>query len=336
MKELLFDRIIKLYVLIKAKIDQKVIIFIIFLFISTIFWFLNALSREYSTDIRYPVRYINFPSDKILVNDLPSHFNLLVKSYGYNILKYKLRSNRKRIIINVKSYPIIKKEGTTSNYYILTNSGRDKISTQISSELQLLEIKPDSIIFEFADAVTKKVKVKPNIDVELEKQYMLKYKISSIPDSIEISGPNNIIDTIEYVLTKYQRFRKVNESIEKNISLIPNRHLIYSKKKVLITIPIDQYTESQSIVPIIIKNLPDSLNLKLFPNSVTFSYYVCLSDYSKLRNDLFEVFVNYNEINKNYNEESEFLDVLLGSYPEYVQSIRYKPNKVEYLIERND
>lgn len=336
MKKNLINRIESYFNFINEKLDQKVIIFIFFLIVSTISWFLIALSQEYSAFIRYPVRYINFPPDKILVNDLPKYFDLFVESYGKTILKYRLRSSRKRIIINVNSYPVFKMPESDSKYYILTNSARDKISNQISSDLRLLEIKPDSIIFEFAKSITKKIKVKPNIDVELEKQFMLKSEILVYPDSIQVSGANNIIDTLKYISTKYQKFSKVDKTIQKNIPLFPNKHLSFSNNKVLVTILVEQYTESEIIIPISVDNIPDSIVLKLFPNAVEVVFNVSLSNYNKIVPGLFEAVVDYNSIYIDKTYQPKFLDVTLERYPSYIQSVRFKPASVEYIIEKND
>ncbi len=336
MKKNLINRIESYFKFIKEKLDQKVIIFIFFLIVSTISWFLIALSQEYSAYIRYPVRYINFPSDKILVNDLPKYLDLFVESYGKTILKYRLRSSRKRIVINVNSYPIFKISGSESKYYILTNSERDKISNQISSDLRLLEIKPDSVIFEFANAITKKIKVKPNVEIELEKQFMLKSEILVDPDSIQVSGPSNIIDTLKYIFTKYQKFSKVDGTIQKSFPLLPNKHLSFSNRKVLVTLMVEQYTESEITIPISVDNIPDSIVLKLFPNSIEVLFKVSLSDYNKVIPGLFEAVVDYNNIYIDKNNQPKFLNVTLERYPSYIQSVRFKPTSVEYIIEKND
>ncbi len=72
------------------KMDRKLIIFLFFVVLSTIFWFLNQLEDEYVTDISLPVHYTNFPSDKILVNELPDHLDLRVRAFGYKLLEYKI------------------------------------------------------------------------------------------------------------------------------------------------------------------------------------------------------------------------------------------------------
>ena len=40
--------------------------FILFSFLSVVFWFMTKLSKEYDSSIKYPVSYINLPSNKLL------------------------------------------------------------------------------------------------------------------------------------------------------------------------------------------------------------------------------------------------------------------------------
>ena len=62
----------------KQLFRREVAVFSFFLVLSFIFWFLNALSKEMNGRIDYPVRYINFPADRALVNELPDRLNLMI------------------------------------------------------------------------------------------------------------------------------------------------------------------------------------------------------------------------------------------------------------------
>ena len=59
-------------------IDNDILVFVFFLFLSFVLWFLNSLEKEIETDI-VPVRYANIPKDRVLVEDLPSRLTLYLK-----------------------------------------------------------------------------------------------------------------------------------------------------------------------------------------------------------------------------------------------------------------
>ena len=88
----------------KITLNRRVLIFFFFLLLSILFWFLTALNKEYVTSISYPVRYIRFPEDKVLVNDIPDRLELNVNASGFTLLRYKLKSRLTPIIFDVNSF----------------------------------------------------------------------------------------------------------------------------------------------------------------------------------------------------------------------------------------
>ena len=71
----------------RLRLDRRVVVFLFFLVVSSIFWLLSALDKEYTVDLRYPVRYTNFPDKQVLVGELPSDLELTVSTYGFTLVK---------------------------------------------------------------------------------------------------------------------------------------------------------------------------------------------------------------------------------------------------------
>ena len=74
----------------RKKLDRNFLIFIFFLFLSSLFWLLNQLNHKAIGDISFPVRYTNLPGKKIISNELPTHLNLKAEAPGYTLVKYKM------------------------------------------------------------------------------------------------------------------------------------------------------------------------------------------------------------------------------------------------------
>ncbi|MCK4664898.1 MAG: hypothetical protein KAT68_18650 [Bacteroidales bacterium] len=316
----------------KIKIERKYFIFLIFVLICTIFWLLNALSKEYTTTIRYPVKYINFPQKKILVNKLPNNLEIKVNSFGFTLLKYKLkvRVSFAPVVFNLSTFTLRSFRGKNNyNYFILTKNELDKISKQLSSDLEVLQVYPDTIYFHLADIVKKKVEIIPDVYVNYDKETFLNGKITVSPDSINVWGPETIIDTLKYIKTKYQKFDDVNKLIKRNVGLSEIKKVKYSDKRVVITIPAEKYTEGSKIVPIEVINLPDSLTITIFPKEINVTYMVALSNYDKIQTDDFKVLVDY----KN-KDLSNYLKVKLVKSPEFITKVKFKPVKTDYIIEK--
>lgn len=321
----------KFFVRKKFKTDKRFIVFLIFVLISTIFWLLNQLEKEYETEVTFPVRYINFPKDKILVNDLPKNFNIRVQGFGYRLVEYKISNTFLPFVVDVNKLTL--KLYSRRDYvklYSLTRNLSDKIEQQISSELQILAIQPDTLFFDFADRINKKVQVISKINAVPATQYMIKNDIKINPDSIIISGAYPIIDTIDQVHTQKIDLNNLSKDYLGNVALQKIENVDFSDQEVEIFISVEKFTEGNVKVPLKVKNVPDSLILRTFPNEISISYFIALSNYDKVLPQFFEAVVDYKDLNR----QNSKVKVKVTNSPEYVRSLRFYPQTVEYLIER--
>ena len=85
----------------RLKNDKQIVVFLVCLLIATALWFLNALSKDYSTTISYPVKFVNPPSNQFVSNKLPQKFELQVEAHGFTLLRHKLSLSFSPIVINL-------------------------------------------------------------------------------------------------------------------------------------------------------------------------------------------------------------------------------------------
>jgi len=311
--------------------DKRIFIYLIFVGIATIFWFLNALSKNYTVDLDFPVKYTNLPKNKVLVNELPKKFTLQVNSFGFTLLRHKLKLTFSPLVFNVNEFTRNMMETTKqSQYTILTSQYKDEIADQLSSELKVLSISPDTIHFKFDQIIRKKVKVHPNVDIELKKQYQISGPIKTKPDSVLVSGPRSILDTLKQIPTKHQSFKSVSEAIQRNVSLADMDNLTIENQRIVLNIPVEEYTESQMFIPVSVENKPDSINIKLFPNRVKVTFLVGLNRYSEISPSDFRFSVSCKDI----NPWKSSLKVTSQATPPFVKNVKITPEEVEYLIEK--
>jgi len=316
----------------KVKINKQLLIYLFFLVVSLIFWYLNALSKDYTTDIYYAVNYEDFPKGKILINELPAKIGLKVKGFGFTILRCVLAGYVKPLSLSLNQYPIeVLTRNNNTQYFLLTKYARDYIATQITNELQLLDVKPDTLFLNLTDVLEKKVPVKLKLNLHFEKQYMQGHELLK-PDSVLISGPNSIIDTMSYVETRELKKKKVNDTIIQSLEILKINKITCQPNKITAIIPVIKYTEITFSIPIEADNVPDSLYLRTFPSNISLSCWVGLSDYDKMSPFLFRAVVDYNTINN--NQQHSKLKINLIKIPANVNNITFYPKSAEYLIEK--
>jgi hypothetical protein len=315
----------------KITLNKKVLTFFFFLLLSVLFWFLTSLNKDYVTSIAYPVRYIRFPENKVLVNDLPDKLDLTVNANGFTLLSYQLRSRLTPIIFDVNSFSPNRFRNDASSVYILLSSVRDDIAKQLSSEIEILDIRPDSLIFTFASRVSKLVPVIPSLDLGFEQQFMQTGPYVLEPDSITISGPETIIDSIQSVRTEDFVKSSIKESFNVEMKLLPVQNLDFNPVEIWLQVPVERFTEASFSIPIEVINLPDSLVLRTFPGKVNLSCQVGLSNYEALNEHLFRAVVDFAETETMLGSK---LQVNIIKMPEYIQALNYTPKAVEYILEK--
>lgn len=314
----------------KGKWRINVPIFLFFLMLSAILWLLNSLNQEFTTSLHYGVSYINPPKNKVVIGDEQSGLNIILKGRGYTLLSFMIKGSQSPLIIDLES-TYYHRTGLGGRVYYLSSGIKDVVQNQLGSDLQVISIQPDTVEFSLSGTVTKKIKVEARLDVKLEKQYLVKGIPSCNPDSITVSGPLSLIDTLTVVPTQTESLNKLNKSVELHLPLLKQQKLVYDKDVVTVNLIVEKYTEAMLKVPIKVLNLPYGLKLKTFPHEATLVFNVPLSDYNKLSPGLFSVVVNYRElVVKNTNK----LNVIVKEAPEFAYSLKSSPKTVEFIVEK--
>lgn len=311
------------------RIDRNILSYGICVVIAVILWFLNALNKDYTSEISYPVKYTNLPRGKYLVSELPERISLEVKAKGFSLLGYQIRTSFQPIVFDVNAYTNHSLEkNNTMESTVQLNAIKDKISNQLSSDIKLQSIKPEKINFRFSRASVKKVAVQPVVHYTVEKQYILKDRITAVPDSIEVSGPALLVDTLRYVYTEPWYIHNVSKDISRKVALVEQENLFFEEKEIKVNLELERFTEAKKTVPIQILNLPPSLNMRLFPNQVDISYDVGLSRYDKITETDFNFTVDYQKYAK-----SSFAQVEATRVPAFIKNLKFTPQKVEFILE---
>jgi hypothetical protein len=316
----------------RSSIDRDVITFSFFLLLSFVFWYLNSLQKDVEYNIKYPVRFVNLPEARVLVEDLPSRLDLYLKGPGYSIVKLKLAGNRTPVILDVSTINYRRVPGSrTLSYYIMTSGLIPKLKNQLRAECEITSIRPDTLFFSFDRIISKQVKIVPDIDITTERQYLVKGNIIVDPDTVTLKGPKRILDTINTIKTRHKKLKGINQTITRSLALASSKEYSVSVKKTTLTIPVEQFTEAEINVPVKILNSPDSIKIRIFPDAVTVKFLVAISDYKKIRETPFEVVLDIAKADLN---SSGKLPVVISKTPPFVSSVRVTPAEVDFLIEK--
>ena len=313
------------------KKDNRPVIFLICLVIATALWFANALGKRYETTVTMPIQYTNLPKNKVLVKTPPSQIKVRLEAYGLTLLRYKIKLSINPLNFNIRLFTNnMMEKSKATEYKIVTSRYIPQISNQISPEINILEISPDTLYFVFDQIVSAKKRVVADFDLSFENQYFLLDSIHFKPDSVLVKGPKSTVDTLKFVQTKKQKFRELNASVRRNVLLENIDQLEIEPHRVVAEIPVSLYTEYIGNIPITKFNVPDTMKLITFPTKIEVKCIVAFNNYTTIDPSSFIFGVDYNDITTGDN----FLKVSLHRSPNHIKSISFQPNKVEFIIEK--
>jgi len=311
--------------------QRRFITFLFFVFLATAFWFIRALGEQYESSIDYPVRYINFPENKVLVGEVPYKLHLTVRAKGFSIFRSKLNLDLIPLRFNVNSFSL-NSQGN-DDFFVVTATVKEVLSAELK-DMTILDIKPDTLFFKLTGVGVKKVPVIPLLAMHnrfFQQQFMLNGKIQLEPDSIIISGPAPMVDSINHINTEPFRYNNLSDTVKDEFNLKEIHLITFSQKKVSALIPVDRFTEVEGRLTVVPINVPDSVNLIAIPGQITVTYRISLSNYNRVVLNPLTPHIDYNDI-KSTNLPR--LSLFLTDTPEYINGLRFNPKVTEFLITR--
>ena len=301
---------------------KKFRFFFLFFLLSSAFWIITKLSNTYKTTISFKVKFTDLPD--LVVNKSINEMNISLEltSSGFNLLLYKFLKNN----INLSS-----KNGKIDGDFMELNLSNSKLSIQdqLYQNTTVNQIQPRTLKFFIDKLSRKKIPILPITDVKYKFGYQMvdDWKIS--PDSVWIIGPSNIIDSINQYPTEVFRDKNISKNITKSINLKLIPEIKTEIIKVEISAVVKKFTEKTFEVFLKIKNLPDTLAVKLFPQSVKSTFMILIDKVDKVSSSDFSFYCDFDDT-KIGNSNS--LEVKMDKEPKGVINVRWTPQIVDYLI----
>ena len=319
---------------IKSKVNQKFLTYLVFILIAVAIWYLNALNKDFTADLKFAVKYTDLPEDKVLANTPPEYLTLTINAQGYTLLKYRLGLIFSPISLETNYQTLRKKSNSLQGeYYLFPQAVFDRITAQLGSEIQLRYITPDTLFFLFSETVRKEIPVKSALQLRFEKDFLPRGEMQIEPSKVTVTGPKTLIDTMQYVYTRTKVFKKLKETLLTSISLQTVNQLRYSIDEVNIVQIIERNTEATIVAPIEPINVPERLTLKIFPGTITINCMVPVADYEKLQPYMFRAVVDYTSIMDATDSQTKAKVTILRT-PDYVTDVKFHPKNVDFIIEK--
>lgn len=303
---------------------KDILSFLLFLTISSTFWFVHALGKERETNIVVPVRYVGIPINVAITNSPPSEISLNIKDQGLRLFDY----SRNRITpLTIDLSRVFYQKGEILITPDLLNG---RIRRYLKPTTSILDSHPDSILIQYEKLSVKTVPIKLNSKIELANQYMLSNNIQLDPNIVTVFGPRRMLDTMEFVRTDYLELKNLNDTTYCRCKLKPIKLVRFSVKQTKVSIFVEPFTERKVQIPVTAINCPRNMSIRSFPTFVNATYTVGLSRFYTLSPTDIQVYLDYNDLRLSKQSKQT---LKIKNNTSHISNIRISPSEVEFILE---
>lgn len=177
-----------------------------------IFWLLNALNKSgYTTKISYPITIKYNESAFVPIKPLPQTIGVSLSSTGWELLRYSLVSNVKPLVYEIGN-PLTTNQ--LDNIVLM-----EKLTSELkNTRLNYLLADTTTISFEKKKSKIVKLKV-DSLGIDLRKNFVVSSVINISPVSIEIEGPESMIDTFDETILIKIPTKKLGTNFDEQVNL---------------------------------------------------------------------------------------------------------------------
>ena len=286
---------------------------------AVILWISISLSDIFYTNVDVKLTLTNFPHGYTTGSPLPEKIKLRVKGQGWRLVSINVGPETEfRVSVGGDS------GRHNINLYNYLESNR-----WLLSEVEIINIFPDSIRFFVEKIISKKLPVISGLDLEFKPGYGLASDIIFKPDSIVVRGPVSFLRTMKEIKTINKSLNLLDLRTETEVSLPRMNGFDYSASLIEVVLDIQRIVDKQfDNITVDIIDIPHRKEVVLLPNKIAFNVRGGIEILGKLKPDQFRAYVTYQSL---VQDTTGSVTPIL-EMPKNVTLQYLKPYRLRYVI----
>lgn len=303
---------------------HDVVLFLVFVAISTLFWIILALNDNAQGSYNVKIAINNCPDSVTFISDIPEKVHVTVRDKGTSIWRNHYR--HPTMNINFREYA---DEGEL-------RYSRSDINTSLKSifgsTAQIMSISIDSLHLDYTTNKGKRVPVVVNAEVTAASGSIIEGYPKASPSNVLVYGDPKVLDTVHRVSTEMLKLSDLSENTSVDVAIKRIKDARILPSKVEVKIPVEPLVKKQASITISPVNVPHGESLLLFPSKLPVEYYVAMSRLGDNDDPEIDLRVDYRDIPPSHNGK---LHVWVASYPERLKNLALLNDSVEFTIVKN-
>jgi hypothetical protein len=223
-------------------------------FAATVFWFLNALNKTYTTNLNFPLLFDFDHENFVPVRSLPRQVRINVTGNGWDLFK---RST------GVKTGPLeIPLERPAETKKIVGSTLPVFFSNQIEG-LDINFVLTDTLYIDLEPKAGRWITIAlDSVEQNLQAGYGLVSDVTIMPDSVFMEGPQRLIDNLREPVRIRLPQRNIDENFTDDVEIdIPASDVIKrDPPTVSVTFDVDRLTEVRDSLLVAVENVPSTVS----------------------------------------------------------------------------
>lgn len=298
--------------------------FSFFFALSLLFWIITKLSNTYSSSVEFKINFVDIPPLVVLEQDVVSKMKVDITASGFQLLVYHFFKDDINVSIENADYG-----GNLAEIDLMDQ--KFSLQKQLYQNAILNRVSPPQLNFSFGKLKRLKIPVIPPDEINFKPGYDQAGEWVIEPDSVWVYGTSKKVNALNGLSIQPLSQETVDNNIEEKVKLLPIDQIRFETESVLIKTSVKRFTEKSIDAFINIKNLPDSLSIKLFPQSLKVTFLVLVDKAESVSAADFKFSCDYGQAQ---SKDENSLEVFMEMKPEGVSKVRWKPKKVDYLIRK--
>lgn len=298
---------------------RNLMVFIMFVIISTIFWSIITLNDDAQNDFNVELQINNIPKNVTFINDAPKEIHVNVRDKVVALIR-----------TGILKRPVIKldfNEYSSKGVFRISSAELNSaLRSTFGNAAQIVSSSIDSLRLSYTTYPGKRVKIINKSQINPSLGNTISSQTIS-PDYVTLYSEADILDSVKHVETEKIVKHSISEDIDFQAKIVPIKGVRIIPDKVTINVKVEPLVLRKTIVEITPKNVPANENLMIFPSKTEVSFFVPMSKFNDPIGDII-LQADYNTISPNSNK----VKIKISSFPSEYINVKSKIDSVEYTI----
>ena len=294
--------------------------FLVFVFISAVFWLILTMNDEAQRGFDCELKIIDVPDSVTFITPIPDKIRVVIKDKGIQLFRYKFLRD-KELTIRFNEFA----EG--NSLHISKGSLSATIKSKFGKQATIVSFAPDAINLTFTRRPGRKVPVEVVYDVTAAPGMMVSEN-KQISDKTVMIYSVGSTDSIRRVFTDKIILHNLDKTITVDARLHSPEGTRVIPGSVKVTFNVEQLVLKESEVPVTVDQLPAGRDILFFPSMVWVSYYVPMSRYNEEASGI-KVVASFNEA---VASSTNKVGVRIEESAPYMSNVELRTDSVEYSL----